>query len=577
MSFSLAAHRVMTDKVDLAVESTEARVRSLHRATLSLFSDLSLDGVLRRIVQAAKELAGARYAAMGIPDGQGGLETFIAVGLTDEEEQRIPHPPEGRGLLGEMLKQQQTIRIHDISKHPSSLGFPEGHPTMKSFLGVPISAYGRPLGQIYLTDKIDGQEFTESDQRLIEMLAAHAAAAIENARLYRHVLQSEIELTQRNEELELMNSLASAVSSTMELEGMLESMLDQALHLFHAQSGEVFIHEPERNIYSLRVHRGKSPEAFWEVDRFPPGKGIIGKVAKDKRPIWTDNLADNPSFIRKSVVNAGFGTLVAVPLVVKGEVAGVMSLAFHGRRAITERELGLLEAVGAGIGIAIENSRLTLQAQRLAILEERERIGRDLHDGIIQSIYATGLILDFLRPLIEEDPETALDRLDHAIKDLNEIMKDIRAYIMDLQPSRIQSNDLSASLQEIAREFRVNSLVEIDLKIDPDLAQSINKRVADAFFHISREALTNISKHAEASKIWVNLRRLNGEVSLQIIDNGQGFDAENVRRTGHGLRNMEERTRHVNGDLIISSNPGEGTSIMVRVPEDIAFQSLSKG
>ena len=159
-------------------------MRALHRATLTLFSDLSLDGVLRRIIHAARELVDARYAALGLPDGKGGLDTFITLGLSEEQIKAISHEPEGKGLIGEMLRLGHSIRIPDITEHPKSIGFPEDHPRMRSFLGVPISAYGRPLGQIYLTEKRNAGSFSAEDQRLIEMLASHAAAAIENARLF---------------------------------------------------------------------------------------------------------------------------------------------------------------------------------------------------------------------------------------------------------------------------------------------------------------------------------------------------------------------------------------------------------
>lgn len=207
-------HRDHVAQQNLETDELQLGMRSLHKATLSLYTDLSLDGVLRRITVAARELSNAKYAALGIPDDKGGLDFFITDGMSEKEIQRIPHLPVGKGLIGEMIKRGETICIPEISDHPKSVGFPPGHPMMHSFLGVPISAYGRPLGQIYLTDKQDAPCFTENDQRLIEMLAGHAAAAIENARLYRQVLKNEAELTQRNEELMLIHDLTSALSGS---------------------------------------------------------------------------------------------------------------------------------------------------------------------------------------------------------------------------------------------------------------------------------------------------------------------------------------------------------------------------
>jgi GAF domain-containing protein len=254
---------------------------ALHRATLSLFSDLSLDGVLRRTIEAACDLANARFAALGIPDGKGGLEAFITLGMTDEEIEQIPHPPVGLGLIGEMIRTAQSIRIPEISGHPRSVGFPTGHPPMHSFLGVPIAAYGRPLGQIYLTDKQGAEEFTSEDQRLIEMLAAQAAAAIENARLYRQVLESESELTQRKLELELVNSLATTTSTAPELDALLAVMLERLIAIFGAEAGEFYLREETEGSFYKALHRGEAVGSLWEVDRFRPGEGLIGQVAKD--------------------------------------------------------------------------------------------------------------------------------------------------------------------------------------------------------------------------------------------------------------------------------------------------------
>jgi GAF domain-containing protein len=366
----------------------DSNLVALHRATLSLFSDLSLDGVLRRVIQAAQELADARYAALGIPDGDGGLETFLTTGITEAEIATIERHPQGEGLLGEMLRTGTSIRLERIQEHPRSVGFPAGHPEMGSFLGVPIAAYGRPIGQIYLTDKQSAPEFSMQDQRLIEMLASQAAAAIENARLYQKVLESENELGDRNEELGLMFSLATAVGSSMDLDLLLEVMLDRVMNLFHAAAGEIFLLQEGEGIYQKAIHLGDSPEAFWEIERFRMGEGFIGQVAQTGNPRWTTQLSEEVDFLRRSVVEQGFETLVCAPLMAPGKVTGVLSLAFKRNRPIEDREIGLLGAVGAGVGVAVENARLYRQARRVAVLEERERIGMDLHDGIIQSIYA---------------------------------------------------------------------------------------------------------------------------------------------------------------------------------------------
>ncbi|MFN2147701.1 MAG: GAF domain-containing protein [Anaerolineales bacterium] len=541
---------------------------ALHRATLSLFSDLSLEGVLRRVIHAARELADARYAALGIPDNEGGLETFLTLGLTRDEIEHIEHQPRGEGLIGEMMRTGQSIRVPNIEAHPRSVGFPAGHPAMHSFLGVPISAYGRPLGQIYLTDKLDADEFSLEDQRLIEMLAAHAAAAIENARLYQKVLENENELSDRNEELGLMYSLATAVSSSMELDRLLEVMLQRVMKLFHAGAGEIFLLEEHEGFYQKAIHLGDAPLAFWQVDRFRLGEGLIGKVAQDASPRWTADLKSEVGFLRQSVIQSGFKTLVGVPLTAPGRVTGVLTLAFRTERAIQEQEVGLLGAVGAGVGIAVENARLYRQARRVAVLEERERIGMDLHDGVIQAIFATGLTLEYARMDVQDRAPEAAERIDQAIGSLNKAIRDIRSYILDLQPSRISTKDLPKALERLIREFKANTLVETDLMIEPDAIKRLNGSIAADLFHISQEALANIAKHAKATRVWITVRETSdGTVTLQVIDNGQGFDMERAPELlGHGLSNMAERARIFGGELAVDSGPGEGTTITVRIP-----------
>jgi two-component system sensor histidine kinase DevS len=550
-------------------QDAESRMRALHRATLTLFSDLSLDGVLRRIIHAARELVDARYAALGIPDDRGGLETFLTLGLTDEEIHAISHQPEGKGLLGEMMRSGKSLCIPVIEDHPRSTGFPDGHPSMRSFLGVPIAAYGRPLGQIYLTDKKSAETFSTEDQRLIEMLASHAAAAIENARLYRKVLDSEGELTQRNLELELINALTTTASSSMDLDSMLDLMLERVIQLFGAKAGEIFLREEDEGSYRKELHAGELTASFWEQSRFRLGEGFVGRVAKHGRPLWTSELDMDPHPLNPDLMGADIGTLVGVPLTAPGKVMGVIILIFEGLREIHDREVGLLEAVGAGVGIAVENAYLVRQARRLAVLEERERIGMDLHDGTIQSIYAVGLVLEYTRLQIHDDPDAAAERLEQAIHGLNVAIGDIRSYILDLQPSRIQVDDFGEALERLQREFKANTLVDVELMAEEDVLIKIIPATAAELFHIAQEALANVAKHAHASRVMLSIRQAGEEVFLQVIDNGRGFELDKQPELlGHGLSNMEERARHVGGKLEVVSSPGEGTTITVRLPLD---------
>jgi two-component system sensor histidine kinase DevS len=545
-------------------------ILALHRATLNIASDLSLEGVLQRILHSAKELTSARYAALGVPGETGELETFLTLGLSEDDIEKIAHRPVGEGLIGEMLRTGQSIRIPDIPDDPRSIGFPEGHPVMHSFLGVPIAAYGRRLGHIYLTDKIDAPAFSLEDQRFIEMLAAHAAAAIENAKLYQQISDSEIELTKRNEELGLMYSLATAVSLPRDLDRLMEDMLDRVMSLFEAEAGEIFLLDESEGIYRKAIHLGKDPEAFWEVDRFKIGAGLIGMVAQSGEPQWTIDLENEGNFLRPSVVERGFQTLVAVPLSAPGKIPGVLSFALKHKRVIGDREVGLLRAIGAGVGISVENARLYRQARRLAVLEERERIGMDLHDGIIQSIYAVGLTMDYTRLLVQDQVPDAVVKIDQAIDGLNKAIRDLRTYILDLQPSKVAADDVEKALEVLVREFKANTLVDAELIVEDSIVEQIPVTATSELFQIAREALANTAKHANATRVLVSLRESSADtVTLQVIDNGLGFelDAEN-ELLGHGLSNMSQRAKKVGGTLEVAASPGEGTTITVQFPTE---------
>jgi signal transduction histidine kinase len=376
----------------LTREQLQERLIALHKASLELVKDTSLDHLLERIAKLACEQSDARYAALGVLDDDGKLVKFITVGMTDDEIKRMAHPPVGRGLIGELMNTETPLRMPVIRDHPRSSGFPAYHPHMTSFLGVPIRAANRQLGQIYLTDKIDASEFTADDEKIIQMLAAYAAAAIQNARLH-------------------------------------------------------------------------------------------------------------------------------------------------------------------------ENTH------RLAVLEERERIGMDLHDGIIQYIYGVGLSLESALHSFEEDPNDAKARVQHSIESLNQAIRDLRAYILDLRPRQMGTEGLLSGLNRLITEFRANTLAKVQISgTDHDL-NGLPQAHSMVLFHICQEALANIAKHAKAKQVEISLWSTDERVLMEIHDNGKGFEMEKMSVTiGHGLANMQTRARSVGGDVDISSVISEGTTVLAWVP-----------
>jgi signal transduction histidine kinase len=551
----------------LTREQIEARLVALHRASLELVSDLSLDVVLERIVHLAREQAGARYAALGVLDAKGKLIRFIPVGMTAEEIRQMAHPPLGLGLIGAIAKERRTIRIPDISQDDRNVGFPPNHPPMTSFLGVPILSGNQLLGQIYLTDKEDYSEFTRDDERVIETLAAYAAVAIVNARMYEDLITRDKSLTQRNKDLGLLNDIGEMLASSFEIDEVLEKTLDRVMSYLEVEAGEIFLTEEDGLSLRLALHRGEAAEAFWTKDQFRLGEGFVGLVAESGKPLVTNSPQHDMRYLRRAVVEAGFRCIACIPLTAHANVVGVMGIATRHERPFDQRELSLLQAIGTWAGTAIENVRLNQQGRRVAVLEERDRIGMDLHDGIIQSIYAVGLALDYARMEVETNPSKALVKLEQAIEGLNSTIRDIRSYIMDLRPRQYRGENLIDSLQHLVDEARANTRLEIVLTGPEDGAVILPTLSATALFHICQEALANIAKHAQAHQANIDLWTAPGRVILEISDDGQGFDLRKMSMAlGHGLSNMHTRARKVGGDIEINSEPGKGTSVLAWVP-----------
>jgi two-component system, NarL family, sensor histidine kinase DevS len=556
--------------VFLTREQLEDRLAVLHRASLELVSNLSLATVLERIVELARDQASARYAALGVVDETGKLIEFIPVGMTDEEIAKMPHRPLGKGLLGQFQKDRRTIRLPEIAADPRSVGFPRNHPTMHSFLGVPIVLGERLLGQLYLTEKQDYPEFTEIDEQVIETLAAYAAVAISNARLYQDVLERDHALVQRNQDLALINDIAVALAGSLDVDEILDKTLSRVISYLNVEAGEIFLREEGEKDLFLALHRGDSAEVFWTRDRFRVGEGAIGLVAETGRPLVNMDPQKDMRYLRRAVVDAGFKCVSLIPLIARSNVVGVMGVATRQECHLDERETNLLMAIGSWAAITIENARLHRQARRLAVLEERERIGMDLHDGIIQSIYGVGLALDYARMALEDDPKQARLKIEQSIEALNSTIRDIRSYILDLRPRQFHGQDLMQGLRRLVDEFHANADAEATLAGPEDGLTDFPAPNATALFHICQEALANVAKHSTARRVDVRMWAVKERVLLEVADDGEGFDLRKMSVTlGHGLSNMHTRARKVGGDVEISSYPGEGTTVLAWVPRRV--------
>lgn len=554
----------------LTREELRERLIALHQASLELVKDFSLETLLERIANVACEQANARYAALGVLDADGNLEKFITVGISQDDRKRIPHPPVGKGLIGKLMNADVPLRVPVIEDHPHSVGFPPYHPYMMSFLGVPIRAGEQQLGQIYLTDKVNGDEFTADDEKIIQMLAAYAAAAIQNARMVQHLKERDIALTRRSEDLSLLNDFASTLTASLELDEILNKTLALVMNYMKVEAGEIFLLEDDQQTLRLVLHRGQAAEAFWTRNRFKVSEGFIGRVAKDRAPVISHNLASEVHFLRDAVVKAGFRQMACIPLESTENMVGVLSVATRSKTPIDEHDIRLLTAVANWAAMAIENARLHQNTRRLAVLEERERIGMDLHDGIIQSIFGVGLSLENIHHLLEENPQKAKDGINNAIRDLNQIIRDLRAYILDLRPRQLNGEELMDGLKRLVTEYRAHTLSEAALRGPKESLNDLPQSNTLALFHICQESLANAAKHSGAKRVDINVWIAGDRVLMEIHDNGRGFEMEGMRTSiGHGLANMQTRARHVGGEVDITSTPNDGTTVLAWVPRAI--------
>ena len=342
------------------------------------------------------------------------------------------------------------------------------------------------------------------------------------------------------------------------------------MNYMKVEAGDIFLLEEDKNTLRMVLHRGQAAEAFWTRNIFTVGEGYPGIVAKSRQPMIGRQLASDTNFLRDAVVQAGFQQIACIPLISGENLMGVMSVATRANEPLDERNIQMLSAVGAWAGLAIENARLHSNARRLAVLEERDRIGMDLHDGIIQSIYGVGLGLEGAQLMLNEDPQAAKERIHQAIGGLNQAIRDIRAYILDLRPRQLGNEGLLNGVKRLIAEYRAHTFSEVNFTGPESDLKDLPHSQSLALFHICQEALANAAKHAKAKNVQVAIWTTNERALLEISDDGKGFDTEKMHSSiGHGLANMQTRAHAVGGEFDISSTLGEGTTILVWVPRII--------
>jgi len=536
------------------------RLRVLVETGIAINSELSLDGVLERIVEAAALVTDALYAALGVIDRAGtALERFVTHGMTEEVEKEIGELPHGGGILGVLIRDAHNLRLHNLSEHPHSVGFPPGHPPMETFLGVPILLRGVAYGNLYLTEKGNGGDFTDKDEELVSLLAAQAAVAIENARLYESA-------TSWSQQLESLNEIGGALVGELELGPLLDLVASRLRELIGARLVAIALPAGD----GLRIAAADGEEAadlaaFNALER----DSKTGRVLERGRSERIDSLLEDPEVDQDVTRRLGASTGLYVPLLAREEPIGV--LVAHDKMGsdprFTSADLRLAEQFANRASIAVDLSRRVARDALRRVVSgqelERRRLARELHDETGQAL--TSILLG-LRAVEESGTP---DEMSRAASHLRELvvgtLQDVRRLAVQLRPKALDDFGLVAAVEHFVQTFSEATAIGVDLE-----AQLGDKRlpgeVETTLYRIVQEALTNIVKHAEASRVSILLVRGSGSATVVIEDDGQGFDPAELREDAMGIIGMRERVELHDGRLTVESTPGSGATLVAEVP-----------
>ena len=561
-SFVVAPRR--PDNASMTTPSPDLRLRALIDAGIALASELELPALLRRIADLARSVVGARYAAVAVLGEREGLAEFVYSGIDEAQAHKIGDLPRGRGVLGVLIEEGRPLRLKEISDHPRSYGFPEHHPPMHSFLGVPIVVRGRIFGRLYLTEKTSGEDFTKDDERLAEVLAAQAGVAVDNARLYQEVVSRSAELARAVSELSSVERLGDMLIGLPLVGDLLATALEESVKLTGATKGALLLLDEDTGEMVVREALGADAPVI--DTRLAPGMSKAHAVLERLQGETSDDLAADPELHSETMRKLGNPSKGAwVPLAVHEKGLGV--IAVYDRvdgSSFSDSDLVILQMLANQTAIALENERLRERLRDMAVLEERERISKELHDGVIQSIYSVGLSLQGSLSMLDRDPETVTKRVSDSIAELDNVVRDVRTYIFELQPKMVEEHGLAAAIESLAREYEVNTLAHVELRLDDSACDALPSADQVQMVQIVREILSNIARHANATEVSVTCSA-GDAITLEIVDNGVGFDPTTVRR-GQGLRNIEERAHRLRGTLEIVPAASKGTRHTLKIP-----------
>jgi signal transduction histidine kinase len=550
---SLRIEDLLKDFVSRAGEllQFQERMGGLLEAVVAVAEDLSLDAVLERVVQSACQLLHARYGALGVIGDDRVLSHFITVGIDGELANRIGPLPTGHGVLGLLISDPRPLRLHDLRRHPEAYGFPKHHPPMQSFLGVPVRVRDVVFGNLYLTEKEGGGDFTVEDEELAVALAAAAGVAIENARLYD-------DARRRAQWLEACMDVSGLMLGSDPLtssEG-LDPIAGRALRESGSRLALIVAPSADGVGYVVAGANGKDAELFSGLPLALDSEAIQSVLAGGE-PLLVENAADVLGVLEESVA----GPLLAVALSTQGAHHGLLVLvrdAGAGAYGRTDVEMGAV--FGSHVALALELARVHRLREELLVFTDRDRIARDLHDLVIQRLFAAGLSVQSLTRFTREG--LALERIGAITGELDEAIRSLRDTIYSLRTGNGETELLSGRLRRVtrnaARTIAFTPGLNLEGPVDSVLPDTANHVVA-----VVSEGLSNAIRHSGADSIDISVSALRGRMTVQVTDNGRGF-RDSAKR--NGLNNMEERARMLEGTCTITSTPEAGTSLEWSVP-----------
>ena len=540
-------------------ELTNERTRALVEAGIALASELSLDAVLQKLVDTAAQLTGARYAALGVIDRAGrGLEQFVTTGVDAETVERIGDLPRGHGILGLLISDARPLRLHDLREDPHSVGFPPNHPEMSTFLGIPILLRGVAYGNLYLTEKEGGGDFTADDEELAALLAAQAAVAIENAHLYESA-------TRWLSQLESLNEIGNALVGELGLSRQLELVAQRLRVLLGARVVTVNLPNPDG---TLRVAAADGEHAAELLGATIAARSKSAAVLATHSGQRVDELLTDPDVDQAAVRLLGARTGLYVPLVAHGRAIGVIDAhdKLGDNPCFNDDDMRLAESFAARAAVAVDLServardslRSVVAAQEL----ERRRLARELHDETGQAL--TSILLG-LRAMEDAKTDEQVSVAAVALRALVvRTLQDVRQLAVELRPTALDDFGLVAALERLVETWAEQTQIRVEL--EAGLSGRLGPEIETALYRIVQEALTNIVKHARASRVSIVLSDRGGAVTVVIEDDGIGFAPDGVREAGLGLVGMRERVALVGGRLRVESRAGAGTTLLVEVP-----------